>query len=320
MSIQNSALIRQFPEADRKLLRRIVEREGGDLSRDQFFRREKARDHQQVDRNSGLTLHELLLRNLKNNHELISEEEAEAMAVANLYGRGLLRRGVARRILRDDPGELEAALSLATRLERLVWCAPGNPRDDRYSLIWTVFHGLAAGDHEVARAFFGTRPRDLSAGHKPTVLIYNAVQAIVTENRPAQARLRARIECPDVPESDRAILRTLHGIIIADATAVAVNLERVLATFRRIERHGHEKVVAILAHGLAELADWVSPGLLEQFDADSPWPWDGIYHRRLRRRNRSTRYRDLSKHSALLNRWVHDLEEPGWWHRRNDAG
>lgn len=85
---------------------------------------------------------------------------------------------------------------------------------------------------------------------------------------------------------------------------------------QRIEAHEHEKIIAILVHGLAELAHWVSPGLLAEFDVESPWPWDGAYHRWLHRRNRSTKYRDMSKYSALLHRWIHDLEEPGWWHRQ----
>ena len=232
----------------------------------------------------------------------------------------MLRRGVARRILRDDPGELGAALSLSTRLDWLDWCEPGHlPGDSRYSLVWKVFNGLAAGDHEVARAFFGPRPRNLSRGHKSAVLIYNAVQAIVTENRRAQDRLRPEIEYAAVPDYDRAVLRTLHGIIIADATAVAVNLQHVLKTFHRHEMPDHEKVIAILVHGLAELAHRVSPGLLAEFDLDNPWPWDGAYHRWLHRGNRSTRYLDLSKHSALMNRWIQDLEEPSWWRRGKSA-
>jgi hypothetical protein len=320
MTTQKYSLIRQLPEAHRKLVRRIVDRGGGGLSRGEFFRREKARDRKQIDRYSGLSHYDVLLRNLKANNEGCTEEEVEAMAVANLYGRDLLRRGIARRILRDDPGELEAALSLQARLDWLEMCEPAVRRHDTYPDVWMVFHGLAAGDHEVARAFFGPRPRALSGGHEATVLIYNAVQAIVTGNRRAQARLRPEIEYPDVSDRHRAILRTLHGIIIADATAVAVNLGQVLAKSRRIDRHDPETVIAILAHGLAELAYWVSPGLLGEFDLDSPWPWDGAYQRWLHRRNRSTRYRDLSKYSALLNRWIHDLEEPGWWHRGKGGG
>jgi hypothetical protein len=113
-----------------------------------------------------------------------------AVAVATIYNQDLVRRGLARRICRDDPGELEDALSLATRFEWMECCPPGRPSRDRYPEIWTVFHGLAAGDLDVARAFFGPRPRRLSGGHRATVLIYNAVLAIVTKDHRAQALLR----------------------------------------------------------------------------------------------------------------------------------
>ena len=237
------------------------------------------------------------------------------MSVARLYNLQLMRRGVARRIVHDDPAELEAALWLATRIDWIEVCPPSRRMEDRYPYIWIVFRGLAASDRDIARAFFGSRPPKLSGGHGPTVLIYNTVQAIVTEDRRTQSRLRPEVEYANAPDFYRAVLRTLHGIIIADATAVAVNLERVIATFGRTEFPQDEKVIAILAHGLAELAHWVSPGLLAEFDLDRPFPWDGAYHRWLRRRNRSTRYRDMSKYSPLLNRWIRDLEEPGWWRR-----
>ncbi len=319
MGKQKSSLIGQLPELHRKLLRRIVERDGGDLSRDQFFRRELARDQKEIERYSGLNIYDLTLRNLSANFGY-TDEDAEALARANIYGRGLLRRGIARRILRDDPGELAAALSLSARLDWLSWCEPGHLQgDSRYSLVWRVFNGLAAGDHAVARAFFGPRPRNLSAGSMAAVLIYNAVQAIVTENRRAQAQLRPEIEYANVPDIYRAILRTLLGIIIDDSTTVAVNLQQVLAKLHRYDLPDHEKVIAILAHGIAELANWVSPRLLEEFDLDSPWPWDGAYHRWLRRGNRSTKYLDLSKHSALMNRWIQGLEEPSWWRRGKRA-
>ena len=116
-----------------------------------------------------------------------------------------------------------------------------------------------------------------------------------------------------------AILRTFHGIIIADATAVSVNLERVVATFRRMHFQKHENLGAILAHGLAELAHWIFPGLLADFDIDRPFPWDGGYYRWLHRKNRSTRYKNMSAYSALLHQWIHDLVEPDWWYRPADG-
>jgi hypothetical protein len=314
MAKQISSLIRQLPEEHRKLVRRIVERDGAELSRSQFFSHTKRRMSKEIDKYSGLTWYDSLFRNTRENYGC-TDPEVEAMAAANIYSRVLERRGVARRIVHDDPGELEAALSLSTRFEWMDTSPPLRRSAERYPEVWTVFRALAASDFEVSRAFFGPRPKRLSVGHRTTVLMYNAVQAIVTNNRREQLLLRPGIEHPDGPDCDRAILRTLHGIISADATAVALNLEHVLATFHRIESHEHERVIAILPHGLAELAHWVSPTLLAEFDVDRPLPWDTGYHRWLRRKNRSTKYRDMSKYSALLHRWIHDLEEPAWWRR-----
>jgi hypothetical protein len=67
------------------------------------------------------------------------------------------------------------------------------------------------------------------------VTIYDAVEAIVMKDRPAQARLTPKIAKCKAPDCYRAILETLDGIIEADSPSVAAGLERVLATFRRQE-------------------------------------------------------------------------------------
>ncbi len=314
----NAPLIRQLPEKHRKLVRRIIEREGGDLSRNEFYLQNKRRIRKEIEKYSGLTLYDLVLRNLKE-HYGCTDEEAEAMSAARTYCQDLVRRGIARRIVRDDPSELEAALSLATRYDWIEICYPSRQTAEKYPEVWIVFRALAASDLDVARAFFGPRPKSLRGGHRASVLTYNAVQAIVTKNRREQLRLRPELEYPDVPDCYRAVLRTLHGMINADATAVAVNLEHVLATFHRIEKPEHERIIALLPHGLAELAYWVDPALLAEFDPDRPLPWDSGYHRWLHRKKRSTKYWDASKHSPLLHRWLHDLEEPGWWHRETNV-
>ncbi len=100
---------------------------------------------------------------------------------------------------------------------------------------------------------------------------------------------------------------------------MAKGLERVLATFRRGEPLDHEMIISFHTHGLAELAYWVSPNLLEKFNVDRPLPWDRAYYHWLRRQPRSTAFRDLSPYSSLLNRWVHDLEEPDWWRREPES-
>jgi hypothetical protein len=312
---KSAPLIKQLSEKHQELVRRIIKRYHGDLSRLEYFRLEERRSKTEIDKYTGKTWYQTLLDNVKENNAC-TDEEAVAIATANLLGRELLDRGVARRIVHDDPSELECALGLGTRLEWIEGCMPWRRWDDRYPEIWTVFRGLAAGDLAVARAYFGPKPKNLTGGHKVTVMIYNAVQAIVTENKGEQAKLLPKISSPVAPDWCQAILHTLAGIIQHDELQVAGELEHVLFTIRRAEFHEHEKIISPVGHGLAELAYWVSPKLLAAFNVERPLPWDSAYYRWLRRKNRSAKYLDLSKQSPLLHRWIHDLDEPGWWAKR----
>ena len=248
-----------------------------------------------------------------------TDEEAEAMWVADIFNSCLPDRGVARRIINEDPDELESVLSLSARLDWLNNCRPSEQWGESYPDVWIALRGLAAGDIEVAQAIVRARHHDSDSGHKPTVLIYDAIEAIVMKDRPAQKRLAPKIAGCNFPDWFRAILETLHGIIKADSSLVAKGLERVLATFRRGEPLDYEAIISFHAHGLAELAHWVSPKLLEKFDADQPLPWDRAYYQWLRRQPRSTAYRDISPYSSLLKGWVHDLEEPAWLHRKPES-
>ncbi len=304
-------LISQISKKQRDVVQKIFEHEGANLSRDEFFhwteaqRTTNTRQAKQAAwSHNGLRIH------LKNRFGC-TDEEAEAMLVRSTYETGLVARGVARRILTGNPEELEAALSLSARLDWVGTCYPGRPWGASYPDVWTALGGLAAGDLEVAQAIFRVPCHD--RGHRATVLIYDGVEAIVMQDRPAQARLAPKIADCRVSGCYRAILETLHGMIEADAPSVARGLERVLATFRRQEPLHHETIISFHAHALAELAYWVSPKLLADFDVDRPLPWDREYFHWLRRTPRSTAYRDLSAYSSLLNRWVHDLNEPDWW-------
>lgn len=105
----------------------------------------------------------------------------------------------------------------------------------------------------------------------------------------------------------------MYGIITRDPAIVAAEFEQVIRKGRRFQFLGYEMVICLIAHALAELAYWVSPDLMPDFDINRPLPWDREYYKYLCRPNRSQKYLDLSRHSSLLHRWIHDLEEPGWW-------
>jgi Ankyrin repeats (many copies) len=315
-----STLMSQISKKHRDVVQKIFKHGGANLSRDEFFQQAKKKSMAEpAVYSTADSWYADRLDNVKTLHGC-TDEEAEAMVVAEFYDSDLTARGVARRIMSDDPGELEAALSLQARFDWLNTCYPSRQSGESYPDVWMALKGLAAGDIDIARAIFRTRCHDSNRGHKPTLLIYDAVEAIVMNDRPAQARLVPKIASCKVPDSYRAILEALQGIIEADSSIVAGGLERVLATFRRgQDLLDHETIISFNAHALAELAHWVSPGMLAKFDVDRDLPWDRGYYHWLRRQPRSTAYRDLSDYSSLLNRWVHDLEEPAWWRRKRGS-
>jgi hypothetical protein len=311
-------MFEQLSEAHRNVVLTSLKRERGDLSREDFFLKSMQRSSVEVGSSTGQTSYVTLL-DTKKWLAPCTDEEAEARAMATIYSDNLLARGVARRIIKDDPEELESALSLEARLYWLEECAPNQGDLSLYPNVWKVFRGLAASDLEVSRAYFGANPRMLRRGHKSTVLIYNAIQATVTNDQPAQTALAPTLESPKVSGCARAILRVVYGIIRANPTLVAEELDQVLRTFRRLDLFDEEKIISIFAHGLAELAYSIDPNLLAEFDVARPLPWDSAYYQWLRRENRSTPYRSMSQHSPLLHGWIHDLEEPSWWYRPQET-
>ena len=147
-------LISQLSKKQREVVQKIVENEGANLSRDEFYHWTEAnlktntREAKQAAlSNDGLRIH------LKNRFGC-TDEEAEAMMVRSTYETNLVARGVARRIVTGNPEELEAALSLSARLSWVGTCYPGRPWGASYPDVWTALSGLAAGDIEVAQAIF----------------------------------------------------------------------------------------------------------------------------------------------------------------------
>ena len=316
-----TTLMSQISKKHRDVVQEIFKHRGANLSRDEFFHRTK-------EKWTTVPVHRIQYPPFSNARRSYlkdlfgcTDEEAEAMMVSEVYGENLLDRGVARRIQTGDPEELEAALSLSARLEWENACYPGQPWGTSYPNVWIALRGLAAGDIEVAQAILRARCHD--RGHKPTVTIYDAVEAIVMKDRPAQARLTPKIAKCKAPDCYRAILETLDGIIEADSPSVAAGLERVVATFRRQELFAYETIISFYAHALAELAYWVSPKLLADFEVDRPLPWDREYYHWLRRKPRSTAYRDLSRYSPAHspgNAVAAGLSSPGCEPEKSPSG
>lgn len=116
MSRTDPTLISQISRKHRDVVHTILEHRGGNLSRDEFYRRTKEQWMTERGTLDTGTQYVEALSHIENVYGC-THEEAEAMVVAVIFGSCLLDRGVARRIMSEDPGELEAALSLSARLD-----------------------------------------------------------------------------------------------------------------------------------------------------------------------------------------------------------
>ena len=263
MSQTDRTLISQISKKHRDIVQEILKHRGGKLSRDEFFpwRKKKWSTRQYA----------ATLSQIKSLYPC-TDEEAEAVMVSDIINSDLPDRGVARRIINHDPDELESALSLSARLDWIDTCHPFQPWGESHPDVWIALRGLAAGDIEVAQAVVRARRHDSDTVHTASELIYDAVEAVVMKDRPAQQRLVPKIASCKLPECYRAMLETFSGIIKKDSSLVAIGLERVLASFRRGEPFDYETIISLHAHALAELAHWASPKLLEKFDVDRPLP------------------------------------------------
>ena len=172
-------MIDTLKAADRKIVEKILTREGGLLTRDAFYRARKKEWTTTKDRFNGRYLYDDLLANTQSNLKC-NPVEAEALANGSMFSWNLLERGIARRITKNAPAELAAALSLTSRLHWVTICAPGRMIIDKDDDAWWILFALAAGDIDCARAYFGTKPRRLPNGNEPSVVLYNTLMAILT--------------------------------------------------------------------------------------------------------------------------------------------
>ena len=316
MAIKKTAksLIQQLPEKYRKIVRQIYKRESGELTHLQNFRANLREWKGTVDRYSGKTHHEEMRENFGRNRNYTGEE-LDALIVANYLGFDLERRGIARRIINENPAELEKSLSLSARLK---WINRGNRPSEIWVDIWHILNcALASGDTAVAIRNLETSVKQIRNGHKATVAIYKTVRAIMTESPSVQKKMVNNNDRLNLPECYRAVTCALRGIVDRDAEYLAQSLDYVLSTFRRFELQQHEQITCLIGHGIAELANWVSTELMSSFDTEQKIPWDAAYYRYLRRSNRSNNYLNVEKHSELLNTWINELPEPEWWLRNN---
>jgi hypothetical protein len=199
--------------ADRKAIDRILKHDGGDKTRDAYYRAEMKAWKSTIDKYTGKSHYEVHLKNVQENLRC-SEAEAEAYVIGDVYIRDLVARGVARRFANDSPAELSCALSLVARFKRLEMIPPPGDPSIRAFDVWEILQSLAAGDIEAARAMFPPKQRRLTVGDPPSFVTYNAVMGLLSGNDRLLRAIEPELDYSSAPLPIRAVHKTLLGDLL----------------------------------------------------------------------------------------------------------
>jgi hypothetical protein len=297
----------------REFVQSRLQRDHGDADLWAFpeFRRQALRA--EIDKDSGLNWLDALRRNIHLRRYEVNDEECEALLDLELLSTELRGRGVARRLALNTLSDLRTALSLEARVDWFGRGEFGSKSDGCYPEAWDILRALAARDLAVTKRFFEVNDQPVKRGHRPTVLLYNGLLALVTRNKKLQSELVGALAQLKAPEASKSMLNVVRGILTDDGPAVVAGLAQVMGSFRRLDTFEEDKIICFQAHGLAELALETNPDLLDTFDREQGLPWDAPFFGWLRSESPHPVYPELAKKSRLLDQWLNRLEPPRWW-------
>jgi hypothetical protein len=278
----------------------VLER-GGRLSLEEFVAQQQAVDLTEAVANAVPDLPHLSRRDLYL-HTLFT-------GIADLEDEWL-SRGVARRLTLDEPAELARFLGMNSRVKYL-WHGGIVGNENEYGNVYDALRGLAVRDVDVALAFATTGTFPLRSGHRDTVLAYNGVYSVLRRESSYPRTFERALAGRKTTRWFGGLYEGLRGIMKADGSLVAQGLDQMLKA--RSPWHGPlEKVINLEAHGLYELARWVSPDLVSEFDTDRPLPWDRKLTEWTVRNKSPMRGVRLPGLPLALRKAILRLERPQW--------
>lgn len=183
-------------------------------------------------------------------------------------------RGVARRFINGDVGELALHLQMFVRYAALGHQA----NESEYIDIWRLLPALAIDDNAAVERFVELATFPIVDSHPDVRVIYNGVHAILRSDDQELEKLRA-FTVSKQPAWLGGMIVCLQGIADIDPSRVATGHEQHLAGFRRSFRSNQlEKIISFEAHGLYRLAQRVNPDLVQDIDTQRGLPWDREFH------------------------------------------
>ncbi len=223
-------------------------------------------------------------------------------------------RGIARRFALGDAAELGRFASIQARVNWLMW---GNKRVEEDSNVSYVLSALAAKDFSAALRFVETGTFPLIEGDPARKLIYNSVYAILKKDFEYLKSLVPALSKRSSPAWRGAIHSCLIGIAQQSPDLVAEGIQKSLKLHRRIlSLSVLTKTIGFWAHGLFELARWVSPDLVSQFNVEQPLPWDADFQKWARQCDAPLKDISLAHIAPNIHEAIIELRIPSWWDAR----
>jgi hypothetical protein len=228
------------------------------------------------------------------------------------HGEGMAR-GIARRVLLDDPRELAWYIGMEARSEWINHC---HDEKEPAGKLYVVLLAAAVGDGLVLRRFRDWNPFPLRAGQPDEVCFYNATYALAAGDLPAFRRLfpyRPRRKADSYPVPDLACL----GAVAANAPGLfRTSLEAMLERTRRSAMGRLGGLIDPYAHGVYELCRRAAPTAVAAFDVNHPPPWDAGFARWVRDRDDAFADFDWQAIPEEIRPGLRDLTRPVWWDAR----
>ncbi|QDV81031.1 hypothetical protein [Botrimarina mediterranea] len=249
-----------------------------------------------------------LLSKLERREPTWTPEQRVADATKHLFGgHDVLCRGIAKRVVDDDPSELARAASLFARLR--LWFGTRNEYNDYDCFAPDMLRALAGGDVMVIERFAEVAPSTVTKGGWESRVIHNGVIAAINRDDRLLEEAISDFEKWKKPKNFIAsIVTALRGLVAKDAGLVNDGLTSLLKGSGRIQQlHDLYKLISLETHGMYELARRYHPEMVREFDTTQGLPWDEALCAWVAESDDALPFLDVSSLSVELQRWLVEL-------------
>jgi hypothetical protein len=221
-------------------------------------------------------------------------------------------RGIIRRFLLNDVGELRRGVETAARLGLLMRVAGGTDYSGGYDCahVFDLILALAADDKPLVNAFLNHFPAPFRSGHPATVLMSNGLYAVLRDDRATFANLEQSLRDKSERNFFRAMFDCLLGTMADNVTQVEASIGEMVKWNRRQEQlnSSMQKLICLTAHAYYNVCRrvFIPRGIAPPVIPDES-TWDGEFQELVQTKEAGADFFDFSPVNPVLARWMKEL-------------